>query len=850
MERTAVVVSCAAPDIVATGIADAVRGRAELKLLGERVVDVGEVGPLLATLPQPARCAVILVAPRSFPDDVAAGWLARSAERVVVVRVDTDDELVTARVLKVNQVDLRDPALASLLDLLQSLLEQSGAAPENCVVQLRPRGVFERGAAAWPQPQRPLLAAALAWVHAVVRAAVGRQSRGGDLPGLTVTAATVVESLEAHAALVPAEASPSVNRADADLTQALARADPQSEPLAALANWLQLTPLEFRLLLLALAPDLDLRYQRCMGLMLDDLGRRSGTLALLAALLGEPAEVRRRLAATGNLVRWRLLSAADGTGAGLNAADQPLRVDPQLIGWLLGDAAALEHDPLLRRCLRGTPWPGTELLPQQRNQLRASRLLAQLRPELGAGFLIFAGAPANLRALVELGASMRNLAPLRVEAARLETLDGAAIEECGLRLGRLARLTNRPLLLDVTATGVSAQDDEALRALLAALASTQGRAGVIGAQPQRLVRLLGAVPFSLLDADADAITRSDLVRAAAVSLGVALDAGAAGAVAERFPMQADGFELALRLARVRARPQDGAERRFESFLGGCREVASEKVSRLAERIEPIFELNDVVLPPDRSQQLQEVVDSVRLSAAVLDDWKFGEKLPYGRGVSALFCGSSGTGKTMAAQAVAKALDLQLLRLDLSRVVSKYIGDTEKNIDIVFEDAAKSGAALLVDEADALFGKRSEVKDAHDRYANIEVAFLLQRMEAFEGLAILTTNLRQNLDPAFLRRLRFIVDFPRPDAEARERIWRFCLPPASHQLDDAAFRQLARKIDLTGGHIRQITLRAAFAAAAVRSRIGLEHIARAARAELAKLGLPAVALDAPEQRRAA
>src|SRR4029077_6926026 len=176
--------------------------------------------------------------------------------------------------------------------------------------------------------------------------------------------------------------------------------------------------------------------------------------------------------------------------------------------------------------------------------------------------------------------------------------------------------------------------------------------------------------------------------------------------------------------------------------------------------------------------------------------------PYGRGVTALFHGPSGTGKTMAALAVAHALGIQVMRVDLSRIVSKYIGDTEKNIDRVFDDAQTSGAALLIDEADALLGKRSEVSDAHDRYANIEVAFLLQRMEAYEGLAVLTTNLRQNLDPGFLRRLRFVVDFPRPDAAAREQIWRFCLPGESHVLDDAAFRQLARKIDLTGGHIRQ------------------------------------------------
>jgi SpoVK/Ycf46/Vps4 family AAA+-type ATPase len=209
---------------------------------------------------------------------------------------------------------------------------------------------------------------------------------------------------------------------------------------------------------------------------------------------------------------------------------------------------------------------------------------------------------------------------------------------------------------------------------------------------------------------------------------------------------------------------------------------------------------------------------------------------------------------MAALAVARELDMHVLRLDFSQVMSKYIGDTEKNIDRVFEDAARSGCAILIDEADALLGKRSEVKDAHDRYANIEVAYLLQRMEAFDGLAILTTNLRQNLDAAFLRRLRFIVDFPRPDAAAREEIWRRCLPPQVHCLDAAAFRLLARKVELTGGHIRQITLRAAFLAAAADETVGMPHVVHAVNAEFAKLGMPALAFDvraaAPEGRRAA
>ena len=225
------------------------------------------------------------------------------------------------------------------------------------------------------------------------------------------------------------------------------------------------------------------------------------------------------------------------------------------------------------------------------------------------------------------------------------------------------------------------------------------------------------------------------------------------------------------------------------------------------------------------------------------------QLPDGRGVTALFHGPSGTGKTMAALGIAERLGVQILRIDLSRVVSKYIGDTEKNIDRVFADAEKSGAALLIDEADALFGRRSEVKDAHDRYANIEVAFLLQRMEAYAGLAILTTNWRRtSIRPScggcgsssiFQSRM-----------PPRGKIWRQCLPEDSHALDDAAFRQVAREDRSQRRNIRQITLRAAFIAATGETTIGLDHIARASRAEFAKLGLPPVEIILAEGRKAA
>ncbi|QIG49840.1 AAA family ATPase [Nordella sp. HKS 07] len=264
----------------------------------------------------------------------------------------------------------------------------------------------------------------------------------------------------------------------------------------------------------------------------------------------------------------------------------------------------------------------------------------------------------------------------------------------------------------------------------------------------------------------------------------------------------------------------------------CREKASRELDELADRIIPNFGWDDIVLPPEVIHDLKAAVAQIRHSARVYGDHGMARKYPRGRGVSVLLSGPSGTGKTMAAEVVARDLDLDLFRVDLSRIVSKYIGETEKNLRAVFDAAETSGAVLFFDEADALFGKRSEVKDSHDRYANIEVSYLLQRMESYSGLAILATNMKNYFDPSFMRRIRYVIDIPFPDAEARRKIWRKAFPP---ELPCAAldFDMLAR-LDIAGGNISVIAINAAFLAAADGTPLGMQHIARAARAEYHKL----------------
>jgi SpoVK/Ycf46/Vps4 family AAA+-type ATPase len=226
---------------------------------------------------------------------------------------------------------------------------------------------------------------------------------------------------------------------------------------------------------------------------------------------------------------------------------------------------------------------------------------------------------------------------------------------------------------------------------------------------------------------------------------------------------------------------------------------------------------------------------VRYRARVCDEWGFAEKSNRGLGLSGLFAGPSGTGKTLAAEVLANELELDLFRIDLSTVVSKYIGETEKNLRRVFDAAEEGGAILLFDEADALFGKRSEVKDSHDRYANVEISYLLQRMEAYRGLAILATNMKEALDPAFLRRLRFVVLFPFPDQAQRAEIWRRIFP-AKTPTDSLDIDGLAR-LSISGGNIRNIALNAAFAAAGSEEPVRMPHLLGAVRLEYEKLEKP-------------
>ena len=307
------------------------------------------------------------------------------------------------------------------------------------------------------------------------------------------------------------------------------------------------------------------------------------------------------------------------------------------------------------------------------------------------------------------------------------------------------------------------------------------------------------------------------------------------ALADRFVLGADRILRAAVTANDAAAYAGRDTPTTPELFEAARAASGDTTSGVTRPVETPFEWDDLIVPPDVRARLTDLLRAIELRPRVLGEWGFGRRLGVAQGIKVLFAGASGTGKTMAAAIIAKTLGVELHRIDLAATVSKYIGETEKNLERAFLTARRANAILFIDEADALLGKRSEVKDAHDRYANVEVAYLLQRMEDHDGVVILATNLAQNIDEAFSRRMHFVVDFPLPDAASREALWRGMFPSAVPIDADVDFGFLARRFVLAGGDIRNIVLDAAYRAAQTGESIGMPHLLRAVMQQYAKRG---------------
>jgi SpoVK/Ycf46/Vps4 family AAA+-type ATPase len=331
--------------------------------------------------------------------------------------------------------------------------------------------------------------------------------------------------------------------------------------------------------------------------------------------------------------------------------------------------------------------------------------------------------------------------------------------------------------------------------------------------------------------------RAALAEDATATLDPALDLAA---LANKFRLSGgqirDAAATARNLARARAPAAPQVAQVAQADLhAACRLHSNRRLAELAQKITPHYTWDDIVLPDDQTAQLREIYNQVQYRALVYDAWGFDAKLAMGKGLGILFAGPPGTGKTMAADVLAHALGLDLYKIDLSAVVSKYIGETEKNLARIFAEAATSNAILFFDEADALFGKRTQVRDAHDRYANVEISYLLQKMEEYDGVVVLATNLRKNLDEAFVRRLHVTVEFPVPDVADRRRIWEQIWPAPTPRDPGVDLELLARQVEVAGGSIRNIALASAFLAAADGGVVTMTHLLRATKREYQKMG---------------
>lgn len=593
-------------------------------------------------------------------------------------------------------------------------------------------------------------------------------------------------------------------------------APPALEVLAAAFG---LSPFERDLVLLCAGVELDAAFAaRCVRAQ-GDPRRVQPTFSLALAIL--PDAHWSALGPGAPLRRFHLIEV----GPGDTLTRSPLRIDERVLHFLVG----VEHPDERLAGILEPARPAAALVPSHRRI--AERIVAQWTgaAERGAALIEIHGGDPRMRRDVAAAACAALGMRLRVLAAA-ELAARPDAERLGRLLAREQIISGGAVLIDVEdLEGLDAHRLGALRRLLERLP------GLVLVSARERVRLTQDVEVALEIARPTPDEQRAIWRAAlAAARGVGSAPGGADALVEplvaHFDLEAAGIRRACAAAPASAAWEvDPAAALWEA----CRAELRPELAALAQRLDPVATWDDLVLPGAAAQALREITASVRQRAKVHGAWRFAERGARGLGVGALFAGPSGTGKTLAAEVLARELRLDLYRIDLSQLVSKYIGETEKNLRRVFDAAERGTAILLFDEADALFGRRGEVRDGVDRYANLEVAYLLQRMEAYRGLVILTTNLERAIDPAFLRRLRFVVRFPLPGAAERAAMWRRAFP-AEAPTEGLEVERLA-ELSLTGGSIRNVALRAAFLAAEAGAPVRMEHVLAAAQGEWEKLG---------------
>jgi hypothetical protein len=574
-----------------------------------------------------------------------------------------------------------------------------------------------------------------------------------------------------------------------------------------LSELFALTTFERQLLLLCAGVEMESRLAEACAEAQGNPQKAYVTFGLAMALL--PGSHWDAITVARPLRRFFMLEAQRAN----NLTSAPLRIDERILHYLAGGNLL---DPRLESLIRYSPYPDWIAEEQRAIAERATRLLRSYA-EVALLVHLCGDDPLGHEDIAAFAAHELDRRLLVVKAEELPPI-GPELAQFVSLWERESLLLSGALLVQVDSAAVSAS-------AIHLVGRVRGVVFLSTREPVGLTRT-----FVRLDANKPGpVAQKQLWRN---SLGAAAEPlnGTLNDLSEQFRLSArlissTGYLLS---------PHEG-QLASDELWDACRSLARPRLEDMAQRIVPCATWDDLILPHLQKNTLRQLAAQVRHRMKVYETWGFAEKGRRGLGVSALFTGVSGTGKTMAAEVLARELRLDLYRIDLSAVVSKYIGETEKNLKQVFDGAEEGGVLLLFDEADALFGRRSEVRDSHDRYANIEIGYLLQRMEAYQGLAILTTNLKSSMDTAFQRRLRFTVNFPFPDAAHREAIWRKVFPAATptEGLDPKKLAQL----NVTGGNIRNIALNAAFLAAEEGTPVGMANLLEAAKLEAQKIERP-------------
>jgi len=658
-----------------------------------------------------------------------------------------------------------------------------------------------------PELLDEIVAIARGWLEALLRRTARATDTVDGVPRsrYAVAATDVVRILDQvpRGARVGGDAAPRDPR-----WQALLAGDNR---LAVLAAGLGLSELELRIVAASMAPEHDGDLERAYAFAWDDFTRKRPDAGFLIELIGgddphDRAKVRSALAPDGALRRLRVLligvaSDADSTPPARRAT----RLADRVIGYLQGDDGL---DPSLDG-LVSLPGPAAidelvaapALIEVSRRALAPSggvpaRVLIHGGPGIGKTLLVRALATETGRPVVRVDVAELLRAPDRLD----ERLARVA-REAGLR--RAVTLLHGGDALDDLPPAITERLAELIRrAPGPVVMSSHGRPAWLSPAISELVEV--AMPSPNLRERVE-LWRRGLAGAGGLELVRDEDLRE---VASRFALGGASLRRAAERAVSQARLRNATSLSLAELGESARLMLQHRLGTVARRIEPGFSWDDLVLPEDTRETIRELVSFSKYRSPLLEEWGWAKKLPYGRGVSAILAGPPGTGKTMVAQLLAKELGYDLYLIELAQVVNKYVGETEKNLTRVFDEAEHSHAILFFDEADALFAKRTEVKSSNDRYANLEVNYLLQRMETYSGVTLLATNLEQGIDEAFKRRVRFTIAFELPEPPVREALWRSMFPPETKVADDVDWARLAARFEMSGGYIKKAALRAA------------------------------------------